>query len=580
MDTIEALTSIPSFARPTAIPEEGLVAYWWSEDKDTTLRSHDPETGGTERIPVKGFEPRGHEPLIWTGDAFVVSTRPETYLVERGGSTEEILPEDEYTLVHNLSPDGRFVLYTHYEEIHAETWPLKLYDREQETTQVLTDHPQQSGHAGFSPDGEWIAFRENPEDRFHEGRQVVTTRDGERESTFTIANSEYRAQQHGWHPADNRMLVADRSTGMYRVGLYDWQTDEETWFGPGEYNERPQMITADGETIVAARQRDGAKVPVVYSVNEGTGQELNLDEGVLNSAIRYQEDEVILAHETSTTPARLLTYNLVTDETEALIDTRTEALSELDLAASKQVTYESTDGLAVNAILYRTGKSLSPAVVYVHGGPTSAEHRDFDSFAQFLVNNDYTVLQPNYRGSTDQDRAFEEAIRGDVGGGEVEDVAEGGRWLADQPWIDEDQMAAMGHSHGAYNASMVAARFSDLWQLVCIKNGYLEHGVENPNPYARRRMIADRERESKEEFLRERSAIKRADEIECPVCLIYGGDDHVEAAERLVDALEERDWTEGKEFRFEIIEGEGHVIQDKERLWTLIAENLEEYMQD
>jgi Tol biopolymer transport system component len=235
MNTIETFISSPTFGSLTAIPEERLVGYWWTDNEKTALRLHNPASDEIDIVEIDGFDPRGNEPLIWTGEAFIVSTRPETYLVNRDGTTKEILPENEYTLAHDIGPEGRYILYTHYEEIHAEKWPLKLYDRKQERIQTLTEDPEQGGHAGFSPDGQWIAFRENPEDRFHEGRHVVTTREGEREHSFTIADSEYRSQQHGWHPDNERLLVADRSSGLYQIGLYDWQTDETIWFGPGKY---------------------------------------------------------------------------------------------------------------------------------------------------------------------------------------------------------------------------------------------------------------------------------------------------------------------------------------------------------
>lgn len=578
MDKINILSSVPAFQSLTAIPENGLIAYLWSDTNETTLRIHNPKDETIESVSIDGFNPRGHEQLLWTGEKFIADSRPETYLVDRDGTAEEILPEDEHTLVHDVSPNGRYVFYTHYEKIRAETWPLKRYDREEETTVTLTEHPEQWGHAGFSLDGQWIAFRENPEDRIHEGRQVVSTYDGKQKRTFHIENPDSRSQQHGWHPDGERLLVTDRSSGVYRAGLYDWKTDEATWFGPGEYDERSPVITENGAEVLVQRRQEGVDVPIVYPTSGGSGRKLDLANGVLNTAIRYQEDVMVLDHETSTSPGRLLTYDLATDETETLVDTRTEKFDDFDLVDAEHVTYESTDGTSVNAILYQADCTPSPAVVYIHGGPTTAECRDFDPFAQFLVNEGYTVLEPNYRGSTDQDQTFEEMIRGDVGGGEVDDVAEAGRWLADQSWIDEDRMAALGHSHGGYNASMLAVRFSELWQLVCIKNGYLAFSADGANPYTRRRLVADPERESSEEFKRERSAIARVDEIECPICLLYGEQDNVEQAREFAEELKARGWIEGEEYRLEILEGEGHVIDDKERLWNLVADILDEYV--
>lgn len=596
MASIDVLTSIPSFRSLTLIPETDELTYWWTEGAETTLRILQPGEETIETVPIEGFVPQGWEPVHWTGSEFIVTSRPELYLVGRDGRAEEYVLEEEYTHVHDVSPDGRYLFYTHYEEIHAETWPLRLYDRERDEKRTLTEHPQQSGHAGFSPDGTWVAFRENPEDRFHEGRHVVSHCDGARERTFHVADANYRCQQHSWHPDGQRLLVADRSSGFYRAGLYDWQTDEATWFGTGVCNERPRAVIEGWSQLLVSRRRGGVDVPVVYSEDGEFERELALPDGVLNAAIGYAANELLLHHESSTNPGRLLAYDLETDDWSVLVDTWSDTPGGTDgsddaneqpgartrdgfeLVGSEHVTYESTDGTSVNAILYRAERTPAPAVVYIHGGPTSAERRDFDPFAQYLVNEGYTVLKPNYRGSTDQDRSFEEAIRGDVGGGEVDDVAAGGCWLADQSWIDADRIAALGHSHGGYNASMLAVRFSEPWGVVCIKNGYLAFSAEDANPYARRRMVADPERERSEAFKRERSAIERVDEIDCPVCLLYGDQDHlIEEAREFAELLEDHGWSEGTEYRFEVFEGEGHVIRDTERLWNVVAEVLDEY---
>jgi dipeptidyl aminopeptidase/acylaminoacyl peptidase len=580
----DTLTSLPSFSFPTILPAEEEIAYWWSNDGTTSLRIHDLQTDTTDivRLNHEEFTPDGGEPLHWTGEQLLIQGDPSIYRCDRDGTLEELsLADDVYTYLIDTDPDARRLLYTHY----GDPWTLRLYDRDTNTTTVLTECPEQGGHAGFSPDGQWLTYRENPTQTFGRGQIVIAHPTGETETTVQIGEATTRTRLRDWHPDSQRLLLDDRSPGWYRVGLHDWQAGETTWFGSGDYNEYPLTVLPGGDRLVTTQWGNGRSRAVVYSIDApDAGRVLDLPAGVVDRRVRQESgvalapDEVLLQHESGTRPPRLLSYNLATDEVEILVDTMTPALDGIDLVEPDYVTYDSTDGMAIDAVLHRAPETPSPAVVNIHGGPTTAVSRDFDPFVQVLVNEGYTVLTPNYRGSTNRDRAFEQAIRGDVGGGAVDDVAAGGQWLAAQPWIDSERLAAFGHSHGAYNAGMLAVRFSERWQVVIIENGYLEFSAEGANPYSQRRLLTDQDHERSDDITQQRSVPRRADEITCPLCLIYGERDNVEGAQDLVTALDQQDWTEGEDYHFTVIEDEGHVIQDKERLWGLITATLSEYM--
>lgn len=584
------LASVPSFSSVTLLSEKSKLAYWWSENDETSLKIYDYEEGTRETVGIDGetLSPEGWEPIFWLGDQFLVQTRPDLYLLDLNGAVEELQVEDEYANIVDIDSAAERLLYVYYPEglgPSDEPWTLRLYDRGDDNTTVLTEHPEQWGHAGFSPDGERIAYRENPTESFGEGQIVVADGDGEEERTITVGEETARTQLYGWHPDGRRLLLDDRSDRWYRVGLHDLGADEATWFGTGQYNEFPLTILPDGDRLVNARFQDGKSTAVVYSIDERDGRELDLARGVVRKRMRQPIGEslasghVLLKHETPTRPPRLLNYDLAADEASTLIDTQTNELAARRLVDAEHVTYESDDGVAVNAVLHRAPESPSPAVVKIHGGPTTAVQCGFDPDAQFLASEGYTVFQPNYRGSTDQDRAFEEAIKGEMGEGAVDDVAAGARWLAQKDWIDEGNLAAFGHSAGAYLAAMQAIRHPDLWQVVIPENGGLDRVaiLSDPNQYALRHIIEDPEVETEEQYLRRRSPVHRTEDVGCPVCIIQGERDAVEMSEDFVEGLKERGWTEGEEFRFEVLEDEGHVVQDRERLWDLVVEMLEQY---
>lgn len=596
----DALTDRPSFGSPALDPESGRLAYWWNDGSRSrsgsggpTLRLHDLDAGEIEDVTIEDdeFALDGGSFLHWLGDRFLVQGRPEVYEVDLGGTVEEVPIGEQHTAVHDVDASGR-ILYTHYTPRESdEPWTLRIHDPDAGSTTILTEHPEQLHHAGFSPDGRRVAYRENPTETFGGDRIVVADADGSVVKTSHVGDAGSRSRLYGWHPDGERFLLDDRSTGWYRVGLHDWRADETTWYGTGEYNEFPVAIMPDDERVVTRRFRDGCSVALVYDSPDAEPRELDLPEGLVSGGTRGGienapgPDRLLLQHQTPTRPPRLLEYDLETDETRTIADTAAADLDRLDLADAAHVTYESTDGLDVNAILYRAHEEPSPAVVYVHGGPDTAEYRGFDPLSQYLVSEGYAVLKPNYRGSTDRGRSFQRALRGEFGDGDVDDVATGARWLAEKSYIDPDRMAVFGHSYGAYVAAMAAVRYPELWQVVIPENGAggldAVEGFGDPNQYTLRHLIEDPERETAEEFLRERSPLHRIDDVGCPVCLVYGEHDPgVETGRAFVEGLKARGWTEGEEFRFEVVAGEGHVIGDEERFWPLVSEVLDQYLGD
>lgn len=584
--SIETLTARPGLSHATLVPERGALAQWYSEPRsEKHLRLYEYETGETEPVPFESdaLDPHDVVRTFWTGSEFLLQSRPAVYRLPLGGDPEPLELQDEYTLVNEIDGAGRRLLYIHY----AEPWSLRLRDRETGADRLLSEHPEQAAFAGFSPNGEWIAYRENPSESLGEGRQVVAAANGTVEAEFNVGDPASTARQRAWHPDGRRILLDDRSTGWYRAGLHDWQADETTWFGTGERNELPAALSPDGETLVTIRLEDGRCSAVRYPVDapdEGKALDLPGDEidtrGATAVDLPNVGNEILLRVGTATRPLRLLAYDLDTDEVRVLEDTTTEALETAPLVEPEYVTYESTDGFDIDAVLYRAASDRpAPAVVYVHGGPTTAERCDYDPFAQFLVGRGYSVLKPNYRGSTNRDRAFEAAIRGDSGYGDVDDVAEGGRWLADQSWVHGDRLAVIGHSYGAYNAAMQAIRYPDLWDAAVVENGALDRVevLADPNQYALRHVIDDPAAETTEEYLREISPVHRVEDVETFVCVVHGAEGPgLEMAERFVDGLRERGWSEGEEFQFEVFEGEGHVIDDVESYWRLVADVLDE----
>ncbi|MFB6256739.1 MAG: hypothetical protein ABEH58_08475 [Haloplanus sp.] len=202
---IGALTSSPSIGSLRILPERGEIAYWWTTDDDTRLRLHDYETKRVETVDIEDgkYSPAGWQQIHWLDDRFLVQGRPNVYFLDLDGTVTELKLEDSYTRVTDIDSTARRFLYVYYPDgvgPSEEQWTLRIFDRSTDSTTVLTEHPEQSGQAGFDPSDQWIAYRENPTETFGGDRIVVADAEGNTEKTFHIGDADTRTQLRGWHP--------------------------------------------------------------------------------------------------------------------------------------------------------------------------------------------------------------------------------------------------------------------------------------------------------------------------------------------------------------------------------------------
>jgi dipeptidyl aminopeptidase/acylaminoacyl peptidase len=196
----------------------------------------------------------------------------------------------------------------------------------------------------------------------------------------------------------------------------------------------------------------------------------------------------------------------------------------------------------------------------VHGGPTSQALADWNARVQAFVQRGWTVLQPQYRGSTGYGRAYTQALAARWGERDVVDVAAGIRHAEKEAWADTSRVAVLGGSAGGLTVLLLAAQHPDLVSAVValfpvcdlvdlaatthrLESGYTVRLV-GPLPEA-------------VETYRDRSPLSHASEIRVPVLLLHGNNDDtvpVEQTEELAAAMR----ATGAMVERHVYDGEGH----------------------
>ena len=242
------------------------------------------------------------------------------------------------------------------------------------------------------------------------------------------------------------------------------------------------------------------------------------------------------------------------------------------LVEPELVWYDATDGKKVPAYLFVRDdldrSTAHPAIIWVHGDGIAQNYhgwhvrRDYAvyySFHQYLAQQGYVVIAPDYRGSVGYGKSWRLEPYLDLGGMDYEDVGASVPYLKSLGFVDRDRIGVWGLSYGgfmtlhaltkhprAYACGVNVAGVQDFrfwWrdpggQWI---NGRMGTPADNPDAYRRS------------------APIERLDRLERPLLVLHGtADVNVPFLEsiKLIDVALKL----GKEVDFAMYPGEFHYF--------------------
>jgi dienelactone hydrolase len=220
------------------------------------------------------------------------------------------------------------------------------------------------------------------------------------------------------------------------------------------------------------------------------------------------------------------------------------------------VRFKSSDGLEIPAYLTLPkglpAKNL-PAVIVPHGGPWYRDSWGYNSFAQFLANRGYAVLQPNFRGSTGYGKKFIDAGNKQWGDKMQDDVTWAAKYLVAQGIADPKRIGIMGGSYGGY-ATLAGVTFTpDVYAAAVdiVGPSKLTTLLESIPPYweSIRKLfysrMGDPSTPEGRAQLERQSPLNHASKIKTPLLVIQGANDprvNKREADQIVIALRDRNY--------------------------------------
>jgi len=267
------------------------------------------------------------------------------------------------------------------------------------------------------------------------------------------------------------------------------------------------------------------------------------------------ESKFVVATFSDVDPGTVWLYDRKTKNLTTLYQAR-EKLDRSALSPMKAIRYKSSDGLEIPAYLTLPKgvdpKNL-PLIAFPHGGPWGRDSWGYNTFAQFLANRGYAVLQPNFRASTGYGKKFLNAGNNEWGQKMQDDITWGVKYLVGQGIADPKRIGIMGGSYGGY-ATLAGVTFTpDVYSaaVAIVAPSNLKTLLESVPPYWEsirtvfyKRMGDPNTPEGLAQMKRQ-SPLFSADKIKTPLMVVQGANDprvNKREADQIVIALRDRNY--------------------------------------
>ncbi len=437
----------------------------------------------------------------------------------------------------------------------------------------------------LSPDGSmlaWISWN-HPHMPWDETKLWVgqVQADGSITEMQKIAGDHESIFQPQWSPDGRLYFVSDRTNWW---NLYRWNpTDGEIEALCPKEAEFGLPLWVFGMSTYGFANRD--RLICTYTQN-GMSQLASLDLNRLElsdlstpytsiAGLHVNAEHAVFVGGSPTEPSAIVRLNLSTGQCEVLRRASELKIDSGYLSVPEAIEFPTENGLTAHALYYAPKNQdytapegeRPPMLVKSHGGPTAATSASLSLSIQYWTSRGFAFLDVNYGGSTGYGRAYRERLKRQWGIVDVDDCANGAKYLAEQGKVDGDRLVITGGSAGGYT-TLCALTFRDTF-----KAGASHYGVSDLKALAEdTHKFESRYLDGligvypdEKELYDQRSPISAVDRLSCPVIFFQGDEDKIvppNQAEMMVNALRDK----GLPVAYVLFEGEQHGFRKAENI--------------
>jgi dipeptidyl aminopeptidase/acylaminoacyl peptidase len=210
-------------------------------------------------------------------------------------------------------------------------------------------------------------------------------------------------------------------------------------------------------------------------------------------------------------------------------------------------SFDGPGGRVHGFVVTPEGPGPFPLVLEIHGGPHWHWADAFSPLVQAWVDHGFAAALVNYRGSTGYGRAWRDAIVGNPGLTELDDLMAGVDDLVARGVADPERLVCCGESWGGYLTLLALSLHPERWACgvagVPVGDYVAAYEDEAPALQAMDRGLFGGGPDELPEAYRERSPITYVDRVKAPVLVLAGENDSrcpIRQIDRYVEALRAR----------------------------------------
>ncbi|WP_308992804.1 S9 family peptidase [Mariniflexile litorale] len=251
-------------------------------------------------------------------------------------------------------------------------------------------------------------------------------------------------------------------------------------------------------------------------------------------------------------------------------------LIEKDMAEMRPITFKSRDGKTIYGYITLPKEALNgkkvPVIVNPHGGPQGIRDSwGFNPEAQLFASRGYATLQVNFRISGGYGKEFLESGFKQIGRKAMDDVEDGLQYVINEGWVDKDNAAIYGGSHGGYAVLRGLTKTPDLYacgvDYVGVSNifTFFDSFPEYWKPYTEivKEIWYDSDIPEEKVIMEEVSPVFHIDKIKKPLFVVQGANDprvNINESDQIVSGLRAK----GFDVPYMVKYDEGHGFAKEE----------------
>jgi len=484
---------------------------------------------------------------------------------KRGGKPQQITKNPYRTFDARWHPNGKEVARSFSTK---ERCGLEICNIKTGENFVLKEQTTPFFIAEYSHNGKWIAYTEYGGGKDPKNMQVIAVN---RKDPADLVNYKFKDGSKeffpSWSPSDKKLAFLSDVKGKNQVVVQDFQGKEHFFLNLKEGEEAmgdmqgPSWAPAGDKVYYAVCKH--SRSSLYEHPFDGEKKALPFPEGTIHLHRVSKDGKTIIGLHSSLSSPYSVYLHKTESNTVTPITSSKHSVDLSKLAKPKSVWYNSTDGLKIHAWYLPAGSGATPhaGVVWPHGGPWWQTYDMWGAYLQSISQSGFAVLAPNFRGSTGYGAGFRNMDLSDPGGGDLEDVVAGAKWLAKQPAIDKSKIAIMGGSYGGFMTLMALTKKPEVFAagvaLVPVTDWQEMYELSDAEYRKFMEELFEGSPKKKGELYRDRSPVTHISQIKAPVLISCGRQDSrcpIQPVEKFVRKLKKMNHP----YEFKVEEKEGH----------------------